>query len=70
MKTTNPPCPYCQSSAVVRNAHRPYQDASQVHDYHCKTCGKQFNEQTGTLMVRLQIPVATDALEPAKQNKM
>jgi len=60
--SANPPCPHCQSTAVVKNGHRPHQDGSQVQNYRCKPCGKQFNERIGTPMFRLHTPLSTVTL--------
>jgi transposase-like protein len=59
MKAATPACPVCESTAVLRNGHRPYQDGTQVQNYRCKDCGKQFNERWGTPMYRLRTPIET-----------
>jgi transposase-like protein len=47
-------CPDCQSEQIVKNGKKSLQDHSSVQKYLCKDCGKQFNERTGTAMVRLR----------------
>ena len=50
-------CPYCSSSQVYRNGkapRRPY-----LQRYICKSCGKQFNDLTGTPLAWAQIPLST-----------
>lgn len=49
-------CPNCQSEQNVKNGISALQDGSPVQKYLCKSCGKQFNERTGTPMARLRVP--------------
>lgn len=51
-------CPYCTQPAV-KNGTNCCQDGSVIQTYRCKSCGKRFNERTGTPMARLRTPVAT-----------
>jgi len=50
-------CPHCGSSQVYRNGkaqHKPY-----LQRYVCRSCGKQFNDLTGTPLAWAQIPPST-----------
>ncbi|WP_194911192.1 hypothetical protein [Azospirillum sp. INR13] len=46
-------CPHCSSTATIEHSDRT------VHGYRrfrCRGCGRQFNERTGSLLNRLQVP--------------
>jgi transposase-like protein len=46
--------PTCQSEQVLKNGKARLQDHHCLQKYVCKACGKQFNERTGTAMLRLR----------------
>ena len=46
-------CIECGSAAVTE---RPERTAQGYRRFRCRTCGKQFNERTGTLLNRAQYP--------------
>jgi transposase-like protein len=50
------PCPDCQSQQIVKNGKNTLQDGTAIQKYLCKACSKQFNDRTGTPMVRLRTP--------------
>lgn len=51
-------CPECASEQIVKNGRIKLQDQTSIQKYLCKTCGKQFNERTGTPMARLRTPAS------------
>ncbi len=52
-------CIYCQSEEVVKNGSKTLKSDQVVQRYLCKTCGRRFNERSGTPMARLRTPAAT-----------
>lgn len=52
-------CVYCQSEQVVKNGSKTLKSNQLLQRYLCKTCGRRFNERSGTPMARLRTPVAT-----------
>ena len=52
-------CVYCQSEQVVKNGSKTLTSKQVLQRYLCKTCGRRFNERSGTPMARLRTPVAT-----------
>jgi transposase-like protein len=52
-------CIYCQSEQVVKNGTKTLKTTQVLQQYRCKTCGRRFNEHSGTLMARLRTPVTT-----------
>jgi transposase-like protein len=46
-------CPHCQS---VHTKERPERTALGYRRFRCRTCGREFNERTGTLFNRLRYP--------------
>ena len=46
-------CPHCDSSTVTE---RPDVTLRGYRRFRCRTCGRSFNEQTGSLFNRLQYP--------------
>jgi transposase-like protein len=55
-------CPECESEQIVKNGKIKLQDQTPIQKYLCKTCGKQFNERTGTPMARLRTPAMVVSL--------
>jgi transposase-like protein len=52
-------CPHCQSSSTTEREGRT------VHGYwrfQCRDCGRRYNERTGTVLNRVQVP--TDIVFP------
>lgn len=47
-------CPICRSNQVVKRGFDKLKDGTAIQRYRCKTCGKRFNERTGTPMARLR----------------
>lgn len=47
-------CPFCQSSAIVKDGHQK----NGTRRYRCKSCGKRFSPLTGTLLDSHKIPFA------------
>ena len=43
-------CPHCQSSSTTE------QEGRTVHGFRCRDCGRRYNERTGTVLNRVQIP--------------
>jgi transposase-like protein len=60
-------CIHCQSEAIVKNGTKTLKTGQVLQQYLCNTCGRRFNERSGTPMARLRAPVATVemALNPA-----
>ena len=52
-------CVGCGSAAVTE---RPARTAQGYRRFHCRTCGKQFNARTGTILNRAQYPSDVIAL--------
>mgnify|MGYP001792691289 FL=1 len=52
-------CVYCQSEQVVKNGSKTLKSNQVLQRYLCKTCGRRFNERSGTPMARLRTPAAT-----------
>ena len=52
-------CVYCQSEQVVKNGIKILKSNQVLQRYLCKTCGRRFNERSGTPMARLRTPTAT-----------
>ena len=52
-------CVGCGSEAVMK---RPERTAQGYERFRCRTCGKQFNERSGTLLNRAQYPSGVIAL--------
>ena len=52
-------CVYCQSEQVVKNGIKTLKSNQVLQRYLCKTCGRRFNERSGTPMARLRTPVST-----------
>ena len=52
-------CVGCGSEAVMK---RPERTAQGYKRFRCRTCGKQFNERSGTLLNRAQYPSGVIAL--------
>ena len=46
-------CPYCGSKEVQKNGHTP----KGAQKYHCKNCGKYFNDLTGTIFDHHKLPI-------------
>ena len=46
-------CPHCQSSNTKKLAKKT---TLGYDTFSCRDCGRQFNERTGTLFNRLQVP--------------
>jgi transposase-like protein len=46
-------CPHCQSAATTKRKHRTTLDYQR---FVCRTCGRRFNERTGTPFNDLQYP--------------
>lgn len=46
-------CPHCSSTAT---AERPDRTAHGYRRFRCRECGRQFNERTGSVLNRLQVP--------------
>ena len=53
-------CLECGSEAVTE---RPERTAQGYRRFRCRTCGKQFNERSGTVLNRTQYP--SDVIAPA-----
>jgi transposase-like protein len=43
-------CPHCSSTATTERSDRT------AHGYRCRECGRGFNERTGSVLNRLQVP--------------
>lgn len=54
-------CPYCKRLAVKNGLDR-LKNGTVIQSYLCRTCGKRFNERTGTPMARLRTPKNTVAI--------
>jgi transposase-like protein len=52
-------CIHCQSEAIVKNGTKTLKTGQVLQQYLCNTCGRRFNERSGTPMARLRAPVAT-----------
>ncbi|MHA1506792.1 MAG: transposase [Candidatus Asgardarchaeia archaeon] len=46
-------CPHCGSKEVQKNGHTP----KGAQKYHCKNCGKYFNDLTGTILHHHKLPI-------------
>lgn len=46
-------CPHCSSTST---AERPNRTAHGSRRFRCRECGRQFNERTGSVLNRLQVP--------------
>jgi transposase-like protein len=52
-------CIHCQSEAIVKNGTKTLETGQVLQQYLCNTCGRRFNERSGTPMARLRTPVTT-----------
>jgi transposase-like protein len=52
-------CIHCQSEAIVKNGTKTLKTGQVLQQYLCNTCGRRFNERSGTPMARLRTPVTT-----------
>ncbi|MCW2242500.1 IS1/IS1595 family N-terminal zinc-binding domain-containing protein [Azospirillum canadense] len=46
-------CPHCSSTATTERSDRT---AHGYRRFRCRGCGRQFNERTGSVLNRLQVP--------------
>ncbi|MCL6582541.1 MAG: transposase [bacterium] len=49
-------CPYCGQSGVTGPWTVPWESA--CHRYHCYSCGKEFNDRTGTIFEKSKLPLS------------
>jgi hypothetical protein len=49
-------CIHCQSEAIVKNGTKTLKTGQVLQQYLCNTCGRRFNERSGTPMARLRAP--------------
>ena len=49
-------CPFCGQDNIAGPWHTPWQKA--CHRYRCRTCGKSFNDRTGTLFEGSKLPLS------------
>jgi transposase-like protein len=52
-------CIHCQSEVIVKNGTKTLKTGQVLQQYLCNTCGRRFNERSGTPMARLRTPVTT-----------
>jgi transposase-like protein len=52
-------CIHCQSEAIVKNGTKTLKTGQVLQQSLCKTCGRRFNERSGTPMARLHTPLTT-----------
>ena len=49
-------CPFCGQDNIAGPWHTPWRKA--CHRYRCRTCGKSFNDRTGTLFEGSKLPLS------------
>ena len=50
-------CPYCQSESTSKRGFSPRRHQAPLQRYICKSCGRLFNERTGTPLAHIHKPV-------------
>ena len=55
-------CAHCHHHHIVKFGTQVLQDGTPIQKYHCKGCGRTFNERSGTPMARLRTSPATVSL--------
>ena len=49
-------CPYCQSESTSKRGFSPRRHQAPLQRYICKSCGRLFNERTGTPLAHIHKP--------------
>jgi transposase-like protein len=58
-------CIHCQSEAIVKNGTKTLKTGQVLQQYLCNTCGRRFNERSGTPMARLRTPQSPPSRWPS-----